>query len=238
MEMNKNNDWMAAFQRNDDMLQRLNGATAALSLFAENAAWVKMRRVEQKLFSAADTVVAQITKTDDWYKPSTLGLQASTLGLLDPSLSAGYVAAAKLAAKPAILDGIAKMGAFATTVPVGVFSTADHLSKILKLYQIPNIVSHMDSALSHFASFDKSIFEAAQTYDFSGIEVRDRGVITYDGIEYGAEEIAAALDAQIEIAKKATLREKFESFQRRIWLLLLVLPEPIATLSSPAVAFT
>ena len=221
--MSKNSDWMTTLQHNDDILQRLNGATTALSLLAENTAWVRMNRMDQKLFSSADSVLAQLTKMDDWYKPSTLGFQTSTLGLLSTSLSAGYSAAAKLAAKPTILDGIAKMGTFAAIMPTGMFSAADQLSKILKLYQTPGIASHMDSALSHLASFDTSILEAARLFDFSGIEVHDDGVITYDGVEYGSEEIAAVLDTQIDIAKKTTLREKFESFQQRIWLLLLVL---------------
>lgn len=221
--MSKNNDCMSALQRNDDVLQRLNGATTALSLLAENTAWVRLNRMDQKLFSAADAALAQIPKMDNWYKPSTLGLQTSALGVLGSSLSAGYSAAARLAVKPTILEGIAKMGTFATITPMGMFSAADQLSKILKLYQTPDIVSRMDSALSQLASFDSSILEAARSFDFSGVEVHDDGVIIYDGVEYGTEEITAELNSQIEIAKKPTLREKFKSFQQRIWLLLLVL---------------
>ena len=221
--MIKNSDWMDALERGNDLLQRLNGATTALSLFAENSAWVSMNHIDQKLFSAADSVLAQLTQMDDWYKPSTLGLQASTLGLLGNSLSAGYSAAVELAARPSILDGIAKMGTFASMMPAGMLSTADQLSKILKLYQTPDIVSHVDSALSQLASFDTSILEAARAFDLSGVEVSDDGVITYDGVEYGSEEISAVLDTQIEIAKKPTLREKFESLKKRLWLLLLLL---------------
>ena len=91
--MIKNSDWIDAFERSNDLLQRLNGATTALSRFAENSAWVSMNHIDQKLFPAADSVFAQLTQMDDWYKPSTLGLQASTLGLLGNSPSAGYSAA-------------------------------------------------------------------------------------------------------------------------------------------------
>ena len=221
--MSKKYDWMTALQRNDDILNRLSGATTAISLIADSTAWVRLNQMDQKLFSAADSALVQLSKIENLCSPAMLSNQTSALGLLGTTLSMGYVAAAKLAVKPTILDGIAQMSSVATAVSPGMFAAADQVAKILQLYQFPSIVSHMDTALSQLGSFDKSIFEAAQTYDFSGIEVRDDGVITFEGVEYGTEEITAELTAQIEIAKKPTLREKFESFQQRIWLLLLVL---------------
>ena len=52
--MSKNNDWFSSLQRSDDVMKRLCGATTALSQLAESAAWVKINRLDQNLFSAAD----------------------------------------------------------------------------------------------------------------------------------------------------------------------------------------
>lgn len=223
IKMSKNKDWLSALQHNDETLKRLCGATTALSQLSENTAWARMSRMDQRLLSATGSAFTQFAQMNNWYKTIPFDLQTRTLNLLGDSLSSGHLAATKLAATPTILAGISQMGSFATTTPIGMFSATGQLAKTLRLYQAPNIVNHMDNALSHLASFDTSILEVAKAFDFSNIEVHDDGTIIYGGIEYDSEEISAVLDTQIEIAKKPALREQLESLKQRLWFLLLIL---------------
>lgn len=221
--MSKNNDWFSSIQRSDDVMKRLCGATTALSQLAESAAWVKINRLDQNLFSAADSIVATLSRMDNWYKTTSFEAQARTLRLLGESLSTGYMAATKFAATPTILDGLSKIEQAISITPSGAFSAMDQMAKALRMYQTPDIIQHINNTLSNLPSFDPSIFEAAKSLDFSDIEVHDDGAITYDGVTYDSEKIAAVLDTQIEVAKKPTLREQFEALKQRLWLLLFIL---------------
>ena len=221
--MSKNNDWFSSLQRSDDVMKRLCGATTALSQLAESAAWVKINRLDQNLFSAADSIVATLSRMDNWYKTTSFEAQARTLRLLGESLSTGYMAATKFAATPTILDGLSKIEQAISITPSGAFSAMDQMAKALRMYQTPDIIQHINNTLSNLPSFDPSIFEAAKSLDFSDIEVHDDGAITYDGVTCDSEKIAAVLDTQIEVAKKPTLREQFEALKQRLWLLLFIL---------------
>ena len=221
--MSKNNDWFSSLQRSDEVIKRLCGATTALSQLAESAAWIKANHLDQNLFSAADSAVAALSRMDSWYKTTSFEAQTRTLSLLGESLSAGYMAATKFAVTPTILDGLNKIEQAISITPSGAFSAMNQMSKALRMYQTPDIIQHINSALSNLPSFDTSILEVAKSLDFSDIEVHDDGAITYDGVTYSSEKIAAVLDTQIEVAKKPTLREQFEALKQRLWLLLFIL---------------
>ena len=221
--MSKNNDWFSSLQRSDDVMKRLCGATTALSQLAESAAWVKINRLDQNLFAAADSATAAISRMDNWYKTTSFEAQAHTLSLLGESLSAGYVAAAKFTATPTILDGLRKIEQAISITPSGAFSAMDQMTKALRMYQTPDIIQHINSVLSNLPSFDSAILETAKSLDLSDIEIHDDGAIIYDGVRYDSERIATVLDTQIEVAKKPTVREQFEALKQRLWLLLLIL---------------
>lgn len=221
--MSKNNDWFSSLQRSNEVMKRLCGATTALSQLAESAAWIKINRLDQNLFAAADSATAAISRMDNWYKTTSFDAQAHTLSLLGESLSAGYMAATKFAATPTILDGLSKIEQAISITPSGAFSAMDQMAKALRMYQTPDIIQHINNTLSNLPSFDPSIFEAAKSLDFSDIEVHDDGAIIYDGVRYDSERIATVLDTQIEVAKKPTVREQFEALKQRLWLLLLIL---------------
>lgn len=221
--MSKNNDWFSSLQRSDEVMKRLCGATTALSQMAESAAWIKINRLDQNLFAAADSAIAALSRMDNWYKTTSFEAQAHTLSLLGESLSAGYVAAAKFTATPTILDGLRKIEQAISITPSGAFSAMDQMTKALRMYQTPDIIQHINSALSNLSSFDSAILETAKSLDLSDIEIHDDGAITYDGVRYDSEKIATVLDAQIEVAKKPTLREQFEALKQRLWLLLFIL---------------
>ena len=221
--MSKNNDWFSSLQRSDDVMKRLCGATTALSQLAESAAWVKINRLDQNLFSAADSIVATLSRMDNWYKTTSFEAQARTLRLLGESLSTGYMAATKFAATPTILDGLSKIEQAISITPSGAFSAMDQMTKALRMYQTPDIIQHINSVLSNLPSFDSAILETAKSLDLSDIEIHDDGAIIYDGVRYDSERIATVLDTQIEVAKKPTVREQFEALKQRLWLLLLIL---------------
>lgn len=221
--MSKNNDWFSSLQRSDDVMKRLCGATTALSQLAESAAWVKINRLDQNLFSAADSIVATLSRMDNWYKTTSFEAQARTLRLLGESLSTGYMAATKFAATPTILDGLSKIEQAISITPSGAFSAMDQMTKALRMYQTPDIIQHINSVLSNLPSFDSAILETAKSLDLSDIEIHDDGAITYDGVRYDSERIATVLDTQIEVAKKPTVREQFEALKQRLWLLFLIL---------------
>ena len=221
--MSKNNDWFSSLQRSDDVMKRLCGATTALSQLAESAAWVKINRLDQNLFSAADSIVATLSRMDNWYKTTSFEAQARTLRLLGESLSTGYMAATKFAATPTILDGLSKIEQAISITPSGAFSAMDQMTKALRMYQTPDIIQHINSALSNLSLFDSAILETAKSLDLSDIEIHDDGAIIYDGVRYDSERIATVLDTQIEVAKKPTVREQFEALKQRLWLLLLIL---------------
>lgn len=221
--MSKNNDWFSSLQRSDDVMKRLCGATTALSQLAESAAWVKINRLDQNLFSAADSIAATLSRMDNWYKTTSFEAQARTLRLLGESLSTGYMAATKFAATPTILDGLSKIEQAISITPSGAFSAMDQMTKALRMYQTPDIIQHINSVLSNLPSFDSAILETAKSLDLSDIEIHDDGAITYDGVRYDSERIATVLDTQIEVAKKPTVREQFEALKQRLWLLLLIL---------------
>lgn len=221
--MSKNNDWFSSLQRSDDVMKRLCGATTALSQLAESAAWVKINRLDQNLFSAADSIAATLSRMDNWYKTTSFEAQARTLRLLGESLSTGHMAATKFAATPTILDGLSKIEQAISITPSGAFSAMDQMTKALRMYQTPDIIQHINSVLSNLPSFDSAILETAKSLDLSDIEIHDDGAITYDGVRYDSERIATVLDTQIEVAKKPTVREQFEALKQRLWLLLLIL---------------
>ena len=221
--MSKNNDWFSSLQRSDDVMKRLCGATTALSQLAESAAWAKVNRLDQNLFSAADSIVATLSRMDNWYKTTSFEAQARTLRLLGESLSTGYMAATKFAATPTILDGLSKIEQAISITPSGAFSAMDQMTKALRMYQTPDIIQHINSVLSNLPSFDSAILETAKSLDLYDIEIHDDGAITYDGVRYDSERIATVLDTQIEVAKKPTVREQFEALKQRLWLLLLIL---------------
>lgn len=221
--MSKNNDWFSSLQRSNEVMKRLCGATTALSQLAESAAWIKINRVDQNLFAAADSATAAISRMDNWYKTTSFDAQAHTLSLLGESLSAGYMAATKFAATPTVLDGLRKIEQAISITPSGAFSAMDQMTKALRMYQTPDIIQHINSVLSNLPSFDSAILETAKSLDLSDIEIHDDGAITYDGVRYDSERIATVLDTQIEVAKKPTVREQFEALKQRLWLLLLIL---------------
>ena len=221
--MSKNNDWFSSLQRSNEVMKRLCGATTALSQLAESAAWIKINRLDQNLFAAADSATAAISRIDNWYKTTSFDAQAHTLSLLGESLSAGYMAATKFAATPTVLDGLRKIEQAISITPSGAFSAMDQMTKALKMYQTPDIIQHINSVLSNLPSFDSAILETAKSLDLSDIEIHDDGAITYDGVRYDSERIATVLDTQIEVAKKPTVREQFEALKQRLWLLLLIL---------------
>ena len=221
--MSKNNDWFSSLQRSNEVMKRLCGATTALSQLAESAAWIKINRLDQNLFAAADSATAAISRMDNWYKTTSFDAQAHTLSLLGESLSAGYMAATKFAATPTVLDGLRKIEQAISITPSGAFSAMDQMTKALRMYQTPDIIQHINSVLSNLPSFDSAILETAKSLDLSDIEIHDDGAITYDGVRYDSERIATVLDTQIEVAKKPTVREHFEALKQRLWLLLLIL---------------
>lgn len=221
--MSKNNDWFSSLQRSNEVMKRLCGATTALSQLAESAAWIKIYRLDQNLFAAADSATAAISRMDNWYKTTSFDAQAHTLSLLGESLSAGYMAATKFAATPTVLDGLRKIEQAISITPSGAFSAMDQMTKALRMYQTPDIIQHINSVLSNLPSFDSAILETAKSLDLSDIEIHDDGAITYDGVRYDSERIATVLDTQIEVAKKPTVREQFEALKQRLWLLLLIL---------------
>ena len=221
--MSKNNDWFSSLQRSNEVMKRLCGATTALSQLAESAAWIKINRLDQNLFAAADSATAAISRMDNWYKTTSFDAQAHTLSLLGESLSAGYMAATKFAATPTILDGLRKIEQAISITPSGAFSAMDQMTKALRMYQTPDIIQHINSVLSNLPSFDSAILETAKSLDLSDIEIHDDGAIIYDGVRYDSERIATVLDTQIEVAKKPTVREQFEALKQRLWLLLLIL---------------
>ena len=221
--MSKNNDWFSSLQRSNEVMKRLCGATTALSQLAESAAWIKINRLDQNLFAAADSATAAISRIDNWYKTTSFDAQAHTLSLLGESLSAGYMAATKFAATPTVLDGLRKIEQAISITPSGAFSAMDQMTKALKMYQTPDIIQHINSVLSNLPSFDSAILETAKSLDLSDIEIHDDGAITYDGVRYDSERIATVLDTQIEVAKKPTVWEQFEALKQRLWLLLLIL---------------
>lgn len=183
----------------------------------------KINRLDQNLFSAADSIVATLSRMDNWYKTTSFEAQARTLRLLGESLSTGYMAATKFAATPTILDGLSKIEQAISITPSGAFSAMDQMTKALRMYQTPDIIQHINSVLSNLPSFDSAILETAKSLDLSDIEIHDDGAITYDGVRYDSERIATVLDTQIEVAKKPTVREQFEALKQRLWLLLLIL---------------
>ena len=221
--MSKNNDWFSSLQRSNEVMKRLCGATTALSQLAESAAWIKINRLDQNLFAAADSATAAISRMDNWYKTTSFDAQAHTLSLLGESLSAGYMAATKFAATPTVLDGLRKIEQAISITPSGAFSAMDQMTKALRMYQTPDIIQHINSVLSNLLSFDSAILETAKSLDLSDIEIHDDGAIIYDGVRYDSERIATVLDTQIEVAKKPTVREQFEALKQRLWLLLLIL---------------
>ena len=221
--MSKNNDWFSSLQRSNEVMKRLCGATTALSQLAESAAWIKINRLDQNLFAAADSATAAISRMDNWYKTTSFDAQAHTLSLLGESLSAGYMAATKFAATPTVLDGLRKIEQAISITPSGAFSAMNQMTKALRMYQTPDIIQHINSVLSNLPSFDSAILETAKSLDLSDIEIHDDGAITYDGVRYDSERIATVLDTQIEVAKKPTVREQFEALKQRLWLLLLIL---------------
>lgn len=221
--MSKNNDWFSSLQRSNEVMKRLCGATTALSQLAESAAWIKINRLDQNLFAAADSATAAIPRMDNWYKTTSFDAQAHTLSLLGESLSAGYMAATKFAATPTVLDGLRKIEQAISITPSGAFSAMDQMTKALRMYQTPDIIQHINSVLSNLPSFDSAILETAKSLDLSDIEIHDDGAIIYDGVRYDSERIATVLDTQIEVAKKPTVREQFEALKQRLWLLLLIL---------------
>ena len=221
--MSKNNDWFSSLQRSNEVMKRLCGATTALSQLAESAAWIKINRLDQNLFAAADSATAAISRMDNWYKTTSFDAQAHTLSLLGESLSAGYMAATKFAATPTVLDGLRKIEQAISITPSGAFSAMDQMTKALRMYQTPDIIQHINSVLSNLPSFDSAILETAKSLDLSDIEIHDDGAIIYDGVRYDSERIATVLDTQIEVAKKPTVREQFEALKQRLWLLLLIL---------------
>lgn len=218
--MSKNNDWFSSLQRSNEVMKRLCGATTALSQLAESAAWIKINRLDQNLFAAADSATAAISRMDNWYKTTSFDAQAHTLSLLGESLSAGYMAATKFAATPTVLDGLRKIEQAISITPSGAFSAMDQMTKALRMYQTPDIIQHINSVLSNLPSFDSAILETAKSLDLSDIEIHDDGAIIYDGVRYDSERIATVLDTQIEVAKKPTVREQFEALKQRLWLLL------------------
>ena len=221
--MSKNNDWFSSLQRSNEVMKRLCGATTALSQLAESAAWIKINRLDQNLFAAADSATAAISRMDNWYKTTSFDAQAHTLSLLGESLSAGYMAATKFAATSTVLDGLRKIEQAISITPSGAFSAMDQMTKALRMYQTPDIIQHINSVLSNLPSFDSAILETAKSLDLSDIEIHDDGAIIYDGVRYDSERIATVLDTQIEVAKKPTVREQFEALKQRLWLLLLIL---------------
>lgn len=221
--MSKNNDWFSSLQRSNEVMKRLCGATTALSQLAESAAWIKINRLDQNLFAAADSATAAISRMDNWYKTTSFDAQAHTLSLLGESLSAGYMEATKFAATPTVLDGLRKIEQAISITPSGAFSAMDQMTKALRMYQTPDIIQHINSVLSNLPSFDSAILETAKSLDLSDIEIHDDGAIIYDGVRYDSERIATVLDTQIEVAKKPTVREQFEALKQRLWLLLLIL---------------
>ena len=221
--MSKYNDWFSSLQRSNEVMKRLCGATTALSQLAESAAWIKINRLDQNLFAAADSATAAISRMDNWYKTTSFDAQAHTLSLLGESLSAGYMAATKFAATPTVLDGLRKIEQAISITPSGAFSAMDQMTKALRMYQTPDIIQHINSVLSNLPSFDSAILETAKSLDLSDIEIHDDGAIIYDGVRYDSERIATVLDTQIEVAKKPTVREQFEALKQRLWLLLLIL---------------
>ena len=144
--MSKNNDWFSSLQRSDEVMKRLCGATTALSQLAESAAWIKINRLDQNLFAAADSATAAISRMDNWYKTTSFDAQAHTLSLLGESLSAGYMAATKFAATPTVLDGLRKIEQAISITPSGAFSAMDQMTKALRMYQTPDIIQHINSA--------------------------------------------------------------------------------------------
>lgn len=183
--MSKNNDWFSSLQRSNEVMKRLCGATTALSQLAESAAWIKINRLDQNLFAAADSATAAISRMDNWYKTTSFDAQAHTLSLLGESLSAGYMAATKFAATPTVLDGLRKIEQAISITPSGAFSAMDQMTKALRMYQTPDIIQHINSVLSNLPSFDSAILETAKSLDLSDIEIHDDGAIIYDGNSCG-----------------------------------------------------
>lgn len=221
--MSKINDWFSTLQRSDEVMKRLSGAATALSQLAESDVWLKINHLNQNLFAVADSAMATLFRIDNWYKSTSFEAQAHTLSLLSESLSAGYMAATKFIVTPTILDGMRKIEQAILTTPSCALFNMDQITKALRMYQTPDIIRHINSALSNLSSFDSGILETAKSLDLSDIEIHDDGAITYDGVRYDSEKIATVLDAQIEVAKKSTLREQFEALKKRLWLLLLIL---------------
>ena len=217
--------WERAMKKYDALDKKLSGATVALTRLASDGVLDRIAKQGNALMAAAKTVAEQTQKWERVLMSSTATQVLERLQQIDTVLIDSVQSAAKVLQSPSVLDSIAAVANFQNNYAPGAVAMANHMAKILKMYQTSSFASQMTCILEQLASLDTTLLEKARQFDWSLVEISDDDVISFDGVDYTPEELTAELNSEVAIVQKdkLTLREKVEWLEKKLWLLLMIL---------------
>ena len=218
---------MSKFTAWDDILEKLNWQEKLL----QSPGYALAQSVEQSLAAATldltkpiidlpETIFRQYDVLDKMVASPIL----DQLAQMERQYAQVFDVAEKLLKAPAIQSYMDQMDRLSEAVTRGTTFGLTQMSDILELYSSPAITRQIQQATALLPNLDEMLLQAASAFDASRVKVEDEGTISYEGVSYSIEALDAELQEQIKVVEenKPTLRERFETLQKKLWLLLLV----------------
>ena len=218
---------MSKFTAWDDILEKLNwqdkllrssGLTLAQSV--EQSLAAATLNLTKPIIDLPETTFRQYDVLDKMVASPIL----DQLAQMERQYAQVFDVAEKLLKAPAIQSYMDQMDRLSEAVTRGTTFGLTQMSDILELYSSPAITRQIQQATALLPNLDEMLLQAASAFDASRVKVEDEDTISYEGVSYSIEALDAELQEQIKVVEenKPTLRERFETLQKKLWLLLLV----------------
>lgn len=218
---------MGKFTAWDDILEKLNwqdkllrSSGLALAQSVEQSLATATLNLTKPIIDLPETIFRQYDVLDKMVANPVL----DQLAQMERQYAQVYDVAEKLLKAPAIQSYMDQMDRLSEAVTRGTTFGLTQMSDILELYSSPAITRQIQQATALLPNLDDMLLQAARAFDASRVKVEDEGTISYEGVSYSIEALDAELQEQIKVVEenKPTLRERFETLQKKLWLLLLV----------------
>lgn len=222
---------MSRFTTWDDILEKINrqeqllqASGSAIARAAEQSLSSAALHLAQPIMDLPESLYRQTQQAYDLLNTAAISPFLDSLTQLERQFSQTYTVAEKLINAPAIQTYLDQIDRLTETVARGTEFSLTQMSNILELYNSPAIIRQIEQATAILPNLDEALLRAAKLFDTSSVKVEDERTISYEGVSYSIEALDAELQEQIKVVEenKPTLRERFETLQKKLWLLLLV----------------
>lgn len=121
-------------------------------------------------------------------------------------------------------SGLARLGELAASYNAYKTENWETLRETLELFRSTALTRQMEEMLPKLEEIDPRVFEVAQHFDMSAVEIEDDKLV-FDGVEYTEEDLSREMNAQIEglNSSEDALYEKYELLKKKYWIPLLIL---------------